>query len=290
MELDRIQRTMFDAVRQPLTIAEGMRQRTRDGRSLRAIANQIVKPNDRLTSFERLEIYNRQYWFRVLSALSEDFPGLRAIVGEHRFEKLAIAYLLDCPSRSFTMRNLGSRLEAWLRAHPEHIAKFEQIALDMVLLEWAEIEAFDEAAKPKLIAAELPGLGPDPELELQPYVRLLDLSYPVDDLLIRVRREGVEADIVSNAATERIRSRARRRRLPKPERIFLVVHRAENSVYLKRIDQEAFTILCALRDGKRLSDAVDAVDWSGRPIEGATAAVQQWFAYWSAQGWFCKTS
>ena len=75
------------------------------------------------------------------------FPDCAPIIGERRFEKLAIAYLLDCPSRSFTMRNLGSRLEAWLRAHPEHIAKFEPIALDMVRLEWAEIEAFDEAAQ-----------------------------------------------------------------------------------------------------------------------------------------------
>ncbi len=290
MELDRIQRTMFDAVRQPLTVAEGMRQRTRDGKSLRVIANEIIKPNDRLTSFERLEIYNRQYWFRILAALSEDFPGLRAIIGERRFEKLAVAYLVDCPSRSFTMRNLGSGLEAWLRAHPEHIAKFEQIALDMVRLEWAEIEAFDEAGKPKLTEAELPGLGPDPKFELQPYVRLLDVRYPVDDLLIRVRREGQEADIASNAVTERIRPHARRRRLPKPERIFLAVHRAENSVYFKRIDKEAFTILCALRDGKRLSEAIDAVDWSDRPLEDASAAVQQWFAYWSAQGWFCKNA
>jgi Putative DNA-binding domain len=290
MGLDRIQRTMFDAIRQPLTAGEGMRQRTHDGRSLRVIAKEIIKPNDRLTSFERLEIYNRQYWFRILAALSEDFPGLRAIVGERRFEKLAIAYLLDCPSRSFTMRNLGSRLEEWLRAHPEQIAKFESIALDMVRLEWAEIEAFDEAAKPKSTEAELPGLGPDPKFELQPYVRLLDLSYPVDDLLIRVRNEEQETGMVSNAVTERIRSRARRRRLPKPERIFLAVHRAENSVYFKRIDQEAYTILCALRDGKRLSDAVDAVDWSGRPPEEASAHVQQWFAYWSTQGWFCKIS
>src|SRR5271166_2319250 len=188
MELDRIQRTMFDAVRQPLTAGEGMRQRTREGKSLLAIANQIIKPNDRLTSFERLEIYNRQYWFRILAALSEDFPGLRAIVGERRFEKLAVAYLLDCPSQSFTLRNLGSRLETWLRAHSEHIAKLEPIALDMVRLEWAEVDACDEAAKPPLTEAELPTLGRDPKFELQPHVRLLDLNYPVDDLLIRVRK------------------------------------------------------------------------------------------------------
>ena len=290
MELDRIQRKMFDAIRQPLTAGEGMRQRTRDGKSLRAIANEIIKPNDRLTSFERLEIYNRQYWFRILAGLSEDFPGLRAIVGERRFEKLAIAYLLDCPSRSFTLRNLGSRLEPWLRDHPEHIANFEQIALDMVRLEWAEIEAFDEAAKPRLSEADLPALGPDPRFALQPHVRLLDLSYPVDDLLIRVRSEVEETDIVSNAVTERVRSSTRRRRLPKPERIFLAVHRADNSVYFKRIDQEAFAILGALRDGKSLSEAVDAVDWSGRPIEDALTDVQKWFAYWSAQGWFCKAT
>ncbi|MGD0929670.1 MAG: DNA-binding domain-containing protein [Candidatus Korobacteraceae bacterium] len=290
MDLDHIQHKMFEAIRQPLTADEGMRQRTLDGKSLRAIANEIIKPNDRLTSFERLEIYNRQYWFRILSALSEDFPGLRAVVGDRRFERLAAAYLLDCPSQSFTLRNLGSRLEGWLRAHPEHLVKVEQVALDMVRLEWAEIEAFDETAKPQLSEDDLPALGPDPKFELQPHIRLLGLSYPVDDLLLQVRREEAETDIVSNAVTERTRQTSRRRRLPRAERIFLAVHRFDNSVYFKRIDKEAFTILCALRDGKSLSEAVDAADWSGRPIEDASADVQQWFAYWSAQGWFCHTN
>jgi hypothetical protein len=291
MDLDHIQRKMFDAIRQPLTADEGMRQRTRNGQSLRNIANEIIKPNDRLTSFERLEIYNRQYWFRILSALSEDFPGLRAIIGEKRFEKMAVEYLWDCPSQSFTLRNLGSRLEGWLRKHPEYMAKVETIALDMVRLEWAEIEAFDEAAKPKLTEADLPTLGPDPKFELQPYIRLLDLHYPVDDLLISIRSELEEVDIVSNAVAERVvRSGSKRRALPKPERIFLAVHRADDSVYFKRLDKEAFEILAALRAGQSLSHAVDAVDWSDRQPEQAMADVQQWFAYWSAQGWFCKTS
>lgn len=290
MHLYYVQRTMFEAIRQPLTADERMRQRTREGKSLRGIAEEIIKPNDRLTSFERLEIYSRQYWFRILSALSDDFPGLRAIVGDDRFEKLAGAYLFDCPSRSFTLRNLGSRLEEWLRGHPEYLGKIEQLALDMVRLEWAEIEAFDEAAKPKLTEGELPALGPDPQFALQPHIRLLDLSYPVDDLLLRIRTEETGTDIVSNAVTERARWHSKQRRLPKAERIFLAVHRVDNSVYFKRIDKEAFAILCALRDGKRLSETVDTVDWSGRSLEDASADVQKWFAYWSAQGWFCQTT
>src|SRR5215469_13157330 len=153
MDLDQIQRNMFEAVRQPLTASEGLRNRTREGRSLHGIAESIIKPNDRLTSFERLEIYNRQYWFRVLSALAEDFEGLRLILGDTAFEKLSVAYLQDCPSRSFTLRNLGSQLEDWLRAHSEFVKGVAKIAIDMVRLEWAEIESFDEAAKPKLTEA-----------------------------------------------------------------------------------------------------------------------------------------
>ena len=288
MSLDQIQRNMFEAVRQPLTTTEGMRLRTPDGRSTRKIAETIIKPNDRLTSFERLEIYNRQYWFRVLSALAEDFEGLRLILGDRGFEKLSVAYLMDCPSQSFTLRNLGSRLEGWLRAHPEFIAGVEDIALDMVRLEWAEIEAFDEASRPRLSESDLASMGPDPKLELQPYLRLLQLSYPVDELLLGIRRQQREFGMVSNAVEERAqRRRGRKRALPKTEKVFLAVHRADNSVYLKRLDRHAFGILRELRQSKLLSEAVECVDWS----DGARIAenLQSWFALWSSLGWFCKS-
>jgi Putative DNA-binding domain len=289
MDLDQIQRGMFDAVRQPLTAAEGMRQRARDGRPMRDIAEAIIKPNDRLTSFERLEIYNRQYWFRILSALGEDFEGLRLMLGDRAFEKLSVAYLLDCPSQSFTLRNLGSRLEGWLREHPEHIAGVEEIALDMVRLEWAEIEAFDEATKPKLSESDLASLGPDPRFELQPYVRLLKLQYPVDELLLAVRRTQREFGMVSNAVEERPqRRRPRKRALPKPKTVHLAVHRADNSVYLKRLDPDAFGILRGLSEGKPLSEAVECMNWSDGSGERAAENLQAWFALWSSLGWFCK--
>jgi hypothetical protein len=289
MDLDHIQRSMFDAVRQPLTASEGMRQHTRDGRSLRRIAEEIIKPNDRLTSFERLEIYNRQYWFRVLAALAEDFQGLRLIIGDRQFEKLSTAYLQDCPSQSFTLRNLGSRLEPWLRSHPDFIAGVEAIALDMVRLEWAEIEAFDEAQEPKLTEVDLAALGPDPQFDLQPYIRLLQLHYPVDEMLLAIRSQQRENDIVSNAVgSSSQRRRARKRSLPKAEKICLVAHRAGNSVYFKRLAADAFRILRALRDGKRLSEAVESIDWNSRSGEQAAENLQAWFALWSSLGWFCK--
>src|SRR5215472_9984008 len=98
MKLLDLQQKMARAVMTPLTPSEHMRPVSANGRSMRRVAAEFIKPNDRLTSFERLEIYNRQYWFRILSALSDDFPGLRAIIGESRFDKMAVEYLYDCPS------------------------------------------------------------------------------------------------------------------------------------------------------------------------------------------------
>src|SRR4051794_28667456 len=81
---------------------------------------EYVKPNEWLTAAERLDIYRRQYWLRMLAALEEDFPGLRLVVGVRAFRKLAAAYVEACPSRSFTLRDFGRGLPEWLRGNPGH--------------------------------------------------------------------------------------------------------------------------------------------------------------------------
>src|ERR1700730_12632956 len=190
MRLLQLQRTMARAVMQPPTSSERMQRRAPGGGPMKRYASRFIKPNDRLTSFERLEIYNRQYWFRVLSALGEDFPGLRALLGQRRFDAMANAYLIANPSSSFTLRNLGARLESWLRKNPKWAGSNLSLALDIVRLEWADIEAFDGAAEPALRPEDLADVaGAHLKLTSEPYVRLLSFRYPVDDLLLEVRKE-----------------------------------------------------------------------------------------------------
>jgi hypothetical protein len=291
--LDQLQRALFDVIRQPLTEDETMRDQTLDGRSTRQIAEEIIKPNDRLTSVERLEIYNRVYWFRLLSSLADDFPGLRAVIGQEKFDQVLHGYLTELPSISFTLRDLGSRLEAWLRAHPESISGHERMALDMVRLEWADIEAFDAAQLPTLTQKELGGLGEDPVFHLQPYLQLLELAYPVDELLLKVREtEEPETDISSNVVVmESTETKPERRvPLPKAKKVFLAVHRQENMVYFKRLKPEAFALLRALQQGQPLSQAIESsVNWSGKKLERVMEQLHDWFANWAELGWFCRT-
>src|SRR5579863_207280 len=260
MKLLSIQRQIARAVMTPLTNSERMRTVAPNGRSMRAVASRIIKPNDRLTSFERLEIYNRQYWFRILSGFAEDFPGLRAVLGGRRFDALAKAYLTDCPSQSFTLRNLGSRLESWLRKHPGYAGERQNLAVDMARLEWADIEAFDGKREPSLKPDELAGANPAKlRLRLQPYISLLDLRYPVDDLLLEVRKDAENLDVASNAFSERHkRKRVAAVAKLKPSPIFLAVHRLDEDVYFRRLAREEFEILSQLQAGKSLNAAIGA--------------------------------
>lgn len=289
MNLLEIQNRMLEAVMQPLTDGEEMQSLNREGRLMREVAEEFIKPNDRLSSFKRLEIYNRQYWFRVLSSLDEDFPGLRAVIGQPRFEALCKAYLVDCPSESFTMRNLGGRLEWWLQSHPEHIQPRAALALDMVRLECAEIEAFDGAALPVLLPEDSPQLDPDPHFTLQPHLQLLKLHHPVDDLLLAIRKNNSEAAMTSNAVSQRRKhDRVRKVARQKTQAIFLAVYRLDYSVYFKRLDPEGFAFLTAIRAGGSLSDATMlAFQQSEIPANKLLGAVQSWFENWSSLGWFC---
>jgi len=291
VKLATLQRAVARAVMQPLTRNERMQRVAPGGERMHAYAARYIKPNDRLSSFDRLEIYNRQYWFRVLGGLAEDFPGLRAVLGGQRFESMCKAYLTECPSRSFTLRNLGAHLETWLRQNPSWIRNRRELALDMVRLEWADIEAFDGQAKPPLRSEDLREEdAANLQLSIQPYVRLLELHYPVDDLLLEVKHGDDTPDFASNAMQER-RKRSKVRAVAKlePAQIFLAVHRLDFSVYFRRIEPEEFFLLNAVRNGKTVERAIElAFRKSSVPAADRVTFVQHSFQTWATLGWFCK--
>jgi hypothetical protein len=278
------QRRVAGAVMSPLTA------------SISAEAKQLVKPNDRLTASERLNIYHRQYWYRILDSFNEDFSGLCSILGDRAFDRLSRSYLTDCPSRSFTLRNLGSSLETWLTEHPEFAGRHLALALDMVRLEWAHIQAFDNAEQKALGPEDLLELGPELRLALQPYISLLALRYPVDDLRVTLNdRSGLnqhleEHDAASNAVSQPARRHTVRRftRL-KPQQIFLAVHRVDFTVYYRRLDADEFHLLEAFQQGQPIGKGLDSA-LAGSELEPAALQVkiQNWFANWARLGWLCQ--
>ena len=180
---------MAHAVMRPLGRGDSMQHKWIEGRPAKKIAERFINPNDRLTSRERLEIYNRQYWFRIRQCFYEDDPRQCAILGGNNCERLAGAYLARYPTHSYTLRNLGSRLVKFIEAEPRWVSPHKQPALDMARLEWAHTEAFDNEAKPPLKTDDLAGLDAAKiHLQLQPHLTLLKLQNETGDFLIELKK------------------------------------------------------------------------------------------------------
>jgi len=158
-----------------------------------------------------------------------------------------------------------------------------------VRLEWAHIEAFDEAAWKEIGPEDLAEFNADLVLGLQPYVRLLRLQYPVDDLRIRTKAHPDTHTVASNAVGEK-RSRTlkpRAARLRK-EPVFLAVHRNEGDVYYRRLEAGEFAVLTSVARGGPLGKVMArALRTAALPAEEFQSCLEGWVAAWAQLGWLC---
>jgi hypothetical protein len=157
-------------------------------------------------------------------------------------------------------------------------------------VEWARVIAFDGPENPVIQPDSIASIPADRlRLELQPYITLLELAHPVDELLLKLKENEIETGAFSNAVASDHSSRRIQRISSRPsaEPVHLAVHRYQLSVYYKRLDREAYILLLALKDGMPLEDACAAAFAGSKNLPGTDAArIQQWFATWMRLGWF----
>lgn len=283
-QLRRFQRLTGSVIMRPLNEDLEAQRTWTDGRDMEKVAAGFVKPNSRLSSFERIEIYNRQYWYRLIDSLYEDFPGLLAILGKAKFNRLITGYLAEYGSRSFSLRNLGASLPRFLMDEPRWAHPYEKMAQDMAKFEWAQVVAFDGPSNPPLTENDLAGSDPMRlRLGIQPYVTLLELSYPLDRFSLAIKKQGLRAEASNAVSEENQETAARTVRRPRRQRTCIAVHRVDNTVYYKRLEEAAWRLLSALSDGKTLAQSCALIEGASTPRK-----IKTWFLHWTAMGWFCK--
>jgi hypothetical protein len=188
------------------------------------------------------------------------------------------------------MRDLGYALEAWLQRRRQYTGAWHALALDMVRLEWAHIEAFDGPSAKPLGPEDLLELGPELRMTLQPYLGLLELHYPVDDLRIAVSRNGDLHGTASNTVTAP-RHRATKRKVVRRGKaaIYVAVHRFDTQVYYRRLEPEAYRILTSLRLGDSIGTAIEkGFEGTALSAEDYRTGIAKWFAIWAELGWLCR--
>jgi hypothetical protein len=238
--------------------------------TVRDQAARIATGNDRLSPAEQLELYREQFWLRHTGSLVEDFEGLGGILGQHDWERLVEDYLAAYPPRSFSLRDLGDRLPAFVEQStwlPHHA-----LAVDMARVEWAYIEVFDAADATPLDPAKLASIPEQAwesaRLVLSPALRLLEVGYPVAALRRAIRHKDPFS--LPGAAAQK-----------------LVVYRdGARNLQHQVVSPGAFALLQALASGQALVPACQAA-MAEVPDEAPRieAELTAWFQDWAARAW-----
>ncbi|MBC8127451.1 MAG: putative DNA-binding domain-containing protein [Gloeobacteraceae cyanobacterium ES-bin-144] len=261
--LEQLQREFFAALQMPLrgrSRASTELAESTDGHSpvFLAKAEELMKASANLSSAERLELYHRQYWFRLMDSVAEDFPELQKLAGEELFWKIIEAYLLEYPSSSFTLRHLGSRMADFIASWSELDAAQRIGFSALARLEYAYMQIY-EAAEWDVI---LPENILECELTLQPHVVLLALPVAAD---LFVKEEEFPLTIESP--------------------IWLAVWRGENGSPTQcRLDEVEYTLLQRLRLGGSLA-SLFTEPTSRQPTPEEVAA---WFENWQRRRWIVQ--
>jgi len=149
-----IQARFYSLVTAPQGVALGL---VEEGLTSKDLAIDICG-DERLSATERLDLYANMYFFRILDVLRDDYPRLRAVVGDGEFHNLVTDYLLACRPASFSLRNAGSRLPGFLASH--RLSVHQSWLSDLAQLERQRIEVFDAADSEVLSVPDLQRIAP----------------------------------------------------------------------------------------------------------------------------------
>ncbi len=141
----------------------------------------LIKPSHTLQPLERIQIYNQQYWWRLLNTLHDTFPLTTTLFGYYDFNAtIGMPYLVKYPPCHWSLGYLGERLPLWVAE--EYQAEDKLLISYAAQLDWAYNQSFVIKGYTPITLANLPVEG-NPHsllgelLYLQPSVCLFDMPF-----------------------------------------------------------------------------------------------------------------
>lgn len=223
-----------------------------------------VRGNARASAETMFGIYRNAYWTRLVEALGNDFPGLKALLGDEAFDRMARAYIARHPSEHPSIRWAGRKLAEFLAREAPYGE--DPWFGDMARFDWALAFAFDALDAPAAGLTDLAGVAPEfwgsIRLRLHPTLDCFRVSTPVDEARPRLLSA---ADVVLDRQARCDRA--------------IMVWRIEHEVKFRAIDALEHAALQATQDGATFGDMCEL---AARRI-GAEAAPSR--AAHILQGW-----
>ncbi len=156
-----------------------------------------VRGTKKVSIETRLAIYANAYRYRLIDALSDNYPSVHTLLGDESFYNEGVKYIAEYPSQHFSIRYFGSQLADFLEKHYSDTL----VLAEMARFEWALRNAFDAGDVPSLSLDALQTIAPESwaglSFVLHPSVARVDLQWNVPQLWAAIDDETGEIEIES---------------------------------------------------------------------------------------------
>lgn len=278
-KLKKTQKWFASIITRPIDEDSRMNPISPSGVSMEEEAWDYIKPSPALRPAQRIQIYNQQYWWRLLNTLHENFPLLTRLFGYHDFnQSIGIPYLDHCPPNSWSLNPLGDRLPEWIQQHYEGTDK--PLVFDAARLDWAYNFTFVIKGLKPLCLEELPVPGDMAsllpiKLYLQPAVHFFHFDYD----LFSFRREFLKHDPeywIDHDFPP----------LPQEDKYFILYRTKNNDIAWTEVSAGEYQLLEFFKKGSSIEDLCQWLEKQEGPLfEEASGQLHAWLQNWVARQW-----
>jgi Putative DNA-binding domain len=178
MTLKKTQEWFGSIISRPIDQESRMNPLSPSGVSMEKEACSFLLPSPTLAPHQRIELYNQQYWWRLMRTLQESFPLVTRLFGCREFDRaIAVPYLVKHRPRHWNLNALGDRLVQWIEE--EYEGEDKALILDAAKLDFAFEYSFTARHYPTITLEDLSDEERffETKLFLQPHIALFSLPY-----------------------------------------------------------------------------------------------------------------
>lgn len=245
------------------------------GESIELEAKKFIRPSKTLSPASRIQIYNQQYWWRLLNIMHENFPLATSLFGYFDFNQtIATPYLLKYPPAHWSLNTLGDTLPAWVLENYHEDDK--NLVLDSVNVDLAYNLCFTAGELKKIeIHTEEEGLAVlKKKVATQSYLFLIEMSYDLIPFRANVLKQT--PDYFEDHDFPPLKKR----------KTHIGIYRdASLNITWKEISPEEHDVLNRFKEGRTVEEFCTWLEGQPQLARVAEKHLIHWFREWIALGW-----
>lgn len=150
------------------------------------IRKHVVAGETGLSALERVGIYGRAYYARLVQVMETEFPVLQASLGDELFAHFAMAYIAKYPPSDYTLNRLGEQFPEFLyHSRPKGDDQWSSFIVELAHLERLINEVYHgdgPEGKPEEASSELQAILQEP------WTRTMQASFHLHTYYLEMRR------------------------------------------------------------------------------------------------------